>query len=63
MLVRLPEQALNAAQPGTFDKPSFVEHPFASGRQPDLGRRQDGLAEVGQAGDPVRAPGVDIGEA
>ena len=38
MLVRLPEQALNAAQPGTFDKPLFVEHPFATGGQAALGR-------------------------
>src|SRR5262249_46540520 len=58
----LPEPVLNAAQPGTFGKPLLVEHPFASGREPALRRGQHRLAEVRQAGDPVQAPGVDLGE-
>jgi len=56
------DQVLNAAQPGTFDQPLLVEHPFASGGQAALGCSQHSLAEVGQAGDPVPAPGVDSRE-
>jgi hypothetical protein len=58
----LPEPVVNAAKLGTLDEPLLVEHPLAGGRQPALGCCQHGLAQVGQAGDPVLAPGVDLGE-
>src|SRR5215467_15913997 len=57
--VGLPEPVLDVGQPGAFDKPLLVEHPFAAGRETALGRSQHSLAQVRQTGDAVVTPGVD----
>src|SRR5215469_5520807 len=60
--VRLREPVLDTGQAGPFNKPPFVEYPFAGGCETALGRGQHGLAQVGQAGDAVLPLGVDTGD-